>query len=89
MLGNDIVSAASGSSTSVKRMTLTVAQYAKLAGVGESVVRQEIAANRLPHRKFGKRGLIRILRGPALAQLGNDPQNSLEDSSERSRDAVG
>jgi hypothetical protein len=53
-------------------MTLTVAQYAKLAGVGEAAVRAEIAADRLPHRKFGKRGLIRILRGPALRELGAD-----------------
>ncbi len=59
-----------------ERMTLTVAQYAKLVGVGESVVRQEVAAGRLPHRKFGKRGLVRILRGPALAQLEHDGRES-------------
>jgi hypothetical protein len=58
------------------RLTLTVAQYAQLAGVGENVVRQEIAAGRLPHRKYGKRGLIRILRGPALAQLQLDERES-------------
>jgi hypothetical protein len=58
------------------RLTLTVAQYARLAGVGENVVRQEIAAGRLPHRKFGKRGLIRILRRPALAQLQLDERES-------------
>jgi hypothetical protein len=60
-----------------ERMTLTVAQYAKLAGVGQAVVRTEIAAGRLPHRKYGKRGLIRILRGPALAELGLDAQRAL------------
>jgi excisionase family DNA binding protein len=59
-----------------ERLTLTVAQYAKLVGVGENVVRQEIAAGRLPHRKFGKRGLIRILRGPAFAQLQLDERES-------------
>lgn len=59
-----------------ERLTLTVAQYARLAGVGENVVRQEIAAGRLPHRKYGKRGLIRILRGPALAQLQLDERES-------------
>lgn len=59
-----------------ERLTLTVAQYAKLAGVGENVVRQEIAAGRLPHRKFGRRGLIRILRAPALAQLYLDERES-------------
>lgn len=61
-----------------ERMTLTVAQYAKLAGVGQAVVRTEIAAGRLPHRKYGKRGLIRILRGPALAELGFDTRKALE-----------
>ncbi|HEX3457699.1 MAG TPA: hypothetical protein VHR97_07055 [Candidatus Baltobacteraceae bacterium] len=61
-----------------ERMTLTVAQYAKLAGVGQAVVRMEIAAGRLPHRKYGKRGLIRILRGPALAELGFDARKALE-----------
>ncbi len=60
-----------------ERLTLSVAQYAKLAGVGENVVRQEIAAGRLPHRKFGKRGLIRILRRPALAQLQLDERESV------------
>jgi hypothetical protein len=59
-----------------ERMTLSVAEYATLAGVGENVVRQEIAAGRLPHRKFGKRGLIRILRRPALAQLQPDDRES-------------
>jgi len=59
-------------------LTLTVAQYAKLAGVGEAVVRAEIAAGRLPHRKYGRRGLIRILRGPALAELGFDTRKTLE-----------
>jgi hypothetical protein len=73
MLGEDIVSDEKHSLPAIEGMTLTVAQYAKLAGVGESVVRHEIAANRLPHRKFGKRGIIRILRGPALAELGVGP----------------
>jgi excisionase family DNA binding protein len=53
-----------------KPLTMSVKQYAKLAGVGEHAVYQEIAAGRLPHRRFGLRGLIRILRRPALAQLG-------------------
>lgn len=74
MLGESIVSDGKASLLPIEGMTLTVAQYAKLAGVGESVVRQEIAANRLPHRKFGKRGIIRILRAPALAELGVKPE---------------
>lgn len=57
-------------------MTLSVAEYAQLAGVGEMLVRQEIAANTLPHRRFGRRGLIRILRGPALAQLRLDERET-------------
>jgi hypothetical protein len=55
-----------------ERLTLSVTEYARLAGVGENVVRQEIATGRLPHRKYGKRGLIRILRRPALAELQLD-----------------
>ena len=57
-------------------LTLSVREFAKLAGVGEAAVRAEIAADRLPHRKFGKRGLIRILRGPALAALGVEGESS-------------
>jgi hypothetical protein len=55
---------------SCESLTMTVREYARLAGTGEGVVRQEIAADRIPHRKFGRRGLVRILRRPALEQLG-------------------
>ncbi len=51
-------------------LTMSVREFCRLAGVGEDVVRQELAAGRLPHRTFGRRKLIRILRGPALASLG-------------------
>jgi len=63
-----------------ERLTLSVREFARLAGVGEAVVRSEVAANNLPHRKFGKRGLIRILRGPALAELGFDARESNDES---------
>jgi excisionase family DNA binding protein len=58
-------------------LTLTVREYAKLVGVGEGLVRQEIAAGRLPHKKLGKRGLIRILRRPALRELELDERESV------------
>lgn len=53
-----------------ERLTLTVAQYARIAGVGEHSVREDIRLGRVPHVRAGKRGLIRILRIPALARLG-------------------
>ena len=64
--------------SATKGLTITVAQYARLAGVGQAVVRTEVAAGRLPHRKYGKRGLIRILRGPALSELGIDAHQDPE-----------
>jgi len=49
-------------------LTMTVAEYAKIAGVGEAAVRVKLAAGGVPFTKYGR--LIRILRAPALAALG-------------------
>jgi hypothetical protein len=51
-------------------LTMTVKEYARVSGASEYVVRQEITAGRIPHRRFGRRGLIKILRRPALTDLG-------------------
>jgi len=51
-------------------LTMSVAEFAALSGLTEYTIRQEIALDRIPHRRCGRRGLVRILRGPALAQLG-------------------
>jgi hypothetical protein len=50
-------------------LTMSVREYVTLSGIPEHSVRQELAENRIPHRRVGKRGLIRILRLPALAAL--------------------
>lgn len=49
---------------------MTVREYARLAGVGEHAVREDIRLGRVPHVRVGFRGLVRILRRPALARLG-------------------
>jgi hypothetical protein len=51
-------------------LTMTVKEYARVSGASEYVVRQEVTAGRIPHRRFGRRGLIKILRRPALTELG-------------------
>ena len=51
-------------------LTMSVAEYCRISGLTEYSVRGEIAAARIPHLRVGKRGLVRILRIPALAQLG-------------------
>lgn len=53
-------------------LTMTVAEYVLASGIPEHSVRQELAAGRIPHRRVGKRGLIRILRLPALAALNGE-----------------
>ncbi len=53
-------------------LTMPVAEYVEASGLSEYTVRQEIAAGRIPHIKVGKRGLIRILRLPAIAALCGD-----------------
>lgn len=53
-------------------LTMTVAEYVLASGIPEHSVRQELAAGRIPHRRVGKRGLIRILRLPALAALSGE-----------------
>lgn len=50
-------------------LTMSVAEYVVASGIPEHSVRQELAAGRIPHQRVGKRGLIRILRLPALAAL--------------------
>ena len=52
-------------------LTMSVAEYSRVAGMSEYCVRLEIAADRIPHRRIGKRGLIRVLRRPALLQLSS------------------
>lgn len=64
---------------------MTVREYCALAGLGEHVVREDIRTGKIPHRLCGRRGLIRILRGPALAQLGIAPRPG---TTERTSDAV-
>ena len=60
----------------MRKLTMSVQEYVDLTGVGEFVVRRDIEAGRIPHRKYGRRGIIRILRAPALAQLGYDEGKS-------------
>lgn len=51
---------------------MNVSEFVRASGWSEYTVRLELAANRIPHRRVGRRGLIKILRGPALAQLQLD-----------------
>jgi len=48
---------------------MNVGEFVRASGWSEYTVRIELAANRIPHRRVGHRGLIKILRGPALALL--------------------
>jgi hypothetical protein len=64
-------SAPGGSANGVP-LTMTVAEYSQVSGLTEYAIRQEIAAGRIPHLRVSKRGLVRILRIPALALLGAD-----------------
>jgi hypothetical protein len=59
---------------------MSVAEFAAVSGFTEYTVRQEVAFGRIAHRKVGRRGLVRILRIPALAALGVDAGTSQEDS---------
>jgi hypothetical protein len=52
------------------KLTMSVKQYAAASGLSEYTVRQELALERIPHLRCGRRGLIKILRKPALAMLG-------------------
>jgi len=58
--------------SAVEPLTMSVAEFVAVSGMSEYVVRQEIALGRIPHRKVGRRGLVRILKVPALAELGFD-----------------
>jgi hypothetical protein len=60
------------SSSHDQPLTMSVAEYVLASGIPEHSVRQELAAGRIPHRRVGKRGLIRILRLPALAALSGE-----------------
>lgn len=51
-------------------LTMSVAEYSRVSGLTEYSVRVEVAAGRIPHLRVGRRGLVKILRRPALAQLG-------------------
>lgn len=53
-------------------LTMTVAEFAALSGLSEYTIRQEVALDRIPYRRVGRRGLIRILRLPAIAALRGD-----------------
>ena len=60
---------------------MSVREYVTLSGIPEHSVRQELAENRIPHQRVGKRGLIRILRPPALAALsGQETQRMRENA---------
>jgi hypothetical protein len=59
-------------STNGLPLTMSVAEYSRISGLTEYSVRAEIAAGRIPHLRVGRRGLVRILRRPALARLGVD-----------------
>jgi hypothetical protein len=55
-------------------LTMSVRDYAAASGLSEYAVRQEVASGSIPHRRIGRRGLVRILRIPALQQLGFDAE---------------
>lgn len=57
-------------------LTMRVAEYVETSGLSQYAVRQEIAAGRIPHVRVGRRGLIRILRLPALAVLTKAPAST-------------
>jgi hypothetical protein len=50
-------------------LTMSVAEYVAASGVSEYSVREDIRLGRIPVIKVGKRGLVRILRRPAMARL--------------------
>jgi hypothetical protein len=51
-------------------LTMTVAEYCAVSGEGEHAVREDVRLNKIPHVLSGRRGLIKILKRPALARLG-------------------
>lgn len=52
------------------KLTMSVREYCQLTGEGEFAVRQDLRAGKIPHVLSGARGLIKILRRPALARMG-------------------
>jgi hypothetical protein len=60
-------------------LTMTVAEYAAISGEGERAIRRDIAAGQIPHVLSGRRGLIKILRIPALRRLGLEIAEQLAD----------
>ncbi|HEY6326561.1 MAG TPA: hypothetical protein VIW73_08655 [Candidatus Cybelea sp.] len=51
-------------------LTMTVREYCAATGEGEHAVRQDLRAGKIPHVLSGRRGLVKILRKPALARMG-------------------
>jgi hypothetical protein len=66
------------SNSTERPLTMSVADYVAASGIPEYSVRQEIAAGRIPHWRVGKRGLIRILRLPAMAALVEEGPSTLK-----------
>jgi len=62
--------------STTKALTMSVAEYAAVSGLTEYTIRQEVALDRIPHRRCGRRGLVRILRIPALAALGVETESA-------------
>ena len=48
---------------------MSVREFAEISGLTEYAIRQEVKLDRIPHRKVSRRGLIRILRIPAIEAL--------------------
>ncbi len=62
---------------------MSVEHYCRLSGIGETAVREDLRANKIPHIRAGKRGLLKILTVPALRALGLDaPFDLLPNDSE-------
>jgi hypothetical protein len=53
-------------------LTMSLREYLLISGRKEYATREDIRAGKIPHVLCGRRGIIRILRVPALAQLGLD-----------------
>lgn len=50
-------------------LTMSVREFSAISGLSEYTIRQEVVLGRIPHRRVGRRGLVRILRIPAIAGL--------------------
>jgi hypothetical protein len=54
------------------RITMPVIEYAKLTHRSEKSVKTDCLAGRIPCRRDGPRGLVRVLTLPALSQFFHD-----------------